>query len=125
MQRTASNRDGGTALAAAIRDITSASKELAALRTSSDAAEPQRLESLQNLLRFIQTTDEQAQAAKQRGAPPGAVTEYAAALRAALTEIELLEQILDGRRRSLSPRLDAAVREQEFRSAYARALSRR
>lgn len=116
--------DASGNLIAATRDMSRICGELAHWRSEKEPGDSGRLETLQKLLQTIQSTDERASAARRQGVAAAALGEYESVLKRALSEIQILEQSLEGERQRLSPRLDFARREQVFRSAYARTLSR-
>jgi len=117
-------RKRGAELAQAAREIRRLTAELTGWRQSAEAATSRRLDHLQSTLQAVHSVDGQAAQSLTLGSP-AEIDEYHGALRCAIEEIEALGQMLGVERERLSPKLDAAVREREVRSAYARALSKR
>lgn len=64
-----------------------------------------------------------AEASQVRGEWPAAVARYGELLADTIRLVGVLEGRLSAARRRLAPQLDAAAREQQMRSAYARASS--
>ncbi|MBX3444727.1 MAG: hypothetical protein KF774_20170 [Planctomyces sp.] len=98
--------------------------------TAASTSETHRLEQLQAMLKRMESIDQRSAASRRELSQHALggrqeLKTYEQALAAAIDEIRGLEELLGNERSRLEPRLDAAARDRDVRSAYARALSQR